>query len=70
MLYGDFPCNLLRYINVSSESTVGLEVCLLGIFFLKHVVRASRVINPFCGQGTILAVANYFGMPALGNWIK
>mmetsp|Transcript_23164 Transcript_23164/g.39201 ORF Transcript_23164/g.39201 Transcript_23164/m.39201 type:complete len:324 (-) Transcript_23164:81-1052(-) len=44
----------------------GLEVCLLGVLFLRHVVGAPLVLNPFCGHGTILAVANYFGMPARG----
>ena len=47
--------------------TSGLEVCLLGVLFLKFVVQTPRLLNPFCGQGTILAVANYFGLPATGR---
>jgi hypothetical protein len=29
-------------------------------------VNATCIINPFCGQGTILAVADYFGVPSVG----
>jgi hypothetical protein len=51
----------------SGGGGAGLEVCVLGVLFLRHVVRAPRVLNPFCGQGTILAVANHFGLPATGE---
>lgn len=34
--------------------------------FLAEETATRRVVDPFCGQGTILAVANRFGFEALG----
>ena len=48
------------------QKAIGLEACVLGIAFLMNVAKTSIVINPFCGHGTILAVANYFHVAALG----
>lgn len=48
------------------EKATGLEACLLCLAFLRYVVNAPCVINPFCGKGTILAVANYFGLRSIG----
>lgn len=48
------------------EKATGLEACLLCIAFLRYVVNTSCVLNPFCGKGTILAVANYFGLQSIG----
>lgn len=45
---------------------IGLDACILGVAFLRDVVGTPLVIDPFCGHGTILAVANYFGLPSLG----
>ncbi|KAJ1417029.1 hypothetical protein B484DRAFT_434359 [Ochromonadaceae sp. CCMP2298] len=44
----------------------GLHSCVLGVSFLKDVVHTGCVVSPFCGHGTILAVANYFALPAFG----
>jgi tRNA G10 N-methylase Trm11 len=33
---------------------------------LKQDVRATLVVDPFCGHGTVLAVANALGLDALG----
>jgi hypothetical protein len=48
------------------DKATGLEACVLCIAFLRYVVNATCIINPFCGQGTILAVADYFGVPSVG----
>jgi hypothetical protein len=48
------------------EKATGLEACILCIAFLRYIVNTNCVINPFCGQGTILAVADYFGVPSVG----
>lgn len=48
------------------EKATGLEACILCVSFLKTVIDAPLVINPFCGRGTILAVCDYFDLPSLG----
>ena len=45
---------------------VGIDTAILGIQFLKYAAKASLVIDPFCGVGTILAVANYYGLDSFG----
>lgn len=44
---------------------IGLDSCILGLEFLK-ASEVQCVIDPFCGQGTVLAVANAFGMKSIG----
>lgn len=48
------------------EKATGLNACILGVSFLHYVVKAPVIINPFCGRGTILAVANCFGVASVG----
>lgn len=48
------------------DKATGLEACILCIAFLKYVVNAPCIFNPFCGHGTILAVSDYFGVPSVG----
>jgi hypothetical protein len=38
----------------------------VGVRFLRDVAGASLIFDPFCGQGTVLAMANALGMHALG----
>jgi hypothetical protein len=44
----------------------GLHSCIVGVSFLQSVVHTKCIVSPFCGHGTILAVANYLGLPAVG----
>lgn len=44
----------------------GLDSCFVGIMFLKDVANASGIIDPFAGQGTVLAMANSVGLPSIG----
>lgn len=48
------------------EKATGIDACILGIAFLINVVQCEEVLNLFCGHGTILAVANYFHLKAVG----
>jgi hypothetical protein len=48
------------------EKATGLNACIIGVAFLHYIVKTPVVINPFCGRGTILAVANCFGVAAVG----
>jgi len=45
---------------------IGLDCCYVGMMFLKEIAKASIVFDPFCGQGTVLAMANALGMDSKG----
>ncbi|MFZ4713178.1 MAG: SAM-dependent methyltransferase [Bacteriovoracaceae bacterium] len=48
------------------ERGMGLEVSLLIAKFIKKETQTKLVINPFCGEGSMLAAANYQGLDAIG----
>lgn len=48
------------------ERGMGAEACLLIAQFLKNETTSHTIINPFCGQGGMLAVANALGINAVG----
>eukprot|EP01040_Poterioochromonas_malhamensis_P012839 gene12839-14067_t len=45
---------------------LGLDCCYAGVMFLKEVGQADCILDPFCGYGTILAMANAVGVNAKG----
>eukprot|EP01032_Pedospumella_encystans_P015450 gene15450-17670_t len=45
---------------------IGLDSCFVGIMFLIDVANATGIIDPFAGQGTVLAMANSVGLPSIG----
>ena len=45
---------------------IGIDATILGVSFLKYTAKEERIIDPFCGYGTVLAVANYMDIHALG----
>ncbi len=45
---------------------MGTRACEAACRFLRDESRATRVVDPFCGKGTVLAVANALGLDALG----
>jgi len=46
---------------------MGLKACVLAVRFIKRVVTGcTLVVDPFCGKGSVLAVANEFGLDSLG----
>lgn len=45
---------------------MGVAACRLACRFLKDETPTRLVVDPFCGHGTVLAVANTFGFDALG----
>jgi hypothetical protein len=45
---------------------MGVEACRLACRFLKEETTTRVVVDPFCGRGTALAVANEYGFAALG----
>jgi hypothetical protein len=45
---------------------IGIDCCYAGVIFLRDIARAKTIIDPFCGQGTVLAMANALGVGAKG----
>jgi hypothetical protein len=45
---------------------MGTDACRLACRFLKEETSTRLVVDPFCGHGTVLAVANAMGFDALG----
>lgn len=45
---------------------MGLEASLVASNFIKKHTDCTTLINPFCGEGSVLAAANYTGLNAIG----
>lgn len=48
------------------ERGMGLEACLLIAQFLKEETNTLTLLQPFCGQGSMLAVAEAYGLSSIG----
>jgi hypothetical protein len=49
-----------------SSKSMGVAACRLACRFLREETETRTVVDPFCGHGTALAVANAFGFDAIG----
>jgi hypothetical protein len=49
-----------------SIRSMGVNACKVACRFLREETRTRTVVDPFCGLGTALAVANAFGFDAVG----
>jgi hypothetical protein len=45
---------------------MGVEACRVACSWLKGETATRTVVDPFCGRGTVLAVANAMGLDAIG----
>ena len=45
---------------------MGLEACILACEITKAYTNSHTIVDPFCGHGTVLAVANELGFSAIG----
>lgn len=45
---------------------MGVRACAHAVRFARDYLAAKMIIDPFCGVGTVLAVANALGISALG----
>jgi hypothetical protein len=48
------------------SQAMGLAACDLACRYIKEHTQSSTLVDPFCGVGTVLAVANQFGLHAVG----
>lgn len=52
--------------EMSWSKAMGVEACKLACRFLRDETATKIVVDPFCGNGTALAVANAYGFDAIG----
>ena len=45
---------------------MGLDNCLMITKFIKTQTSSKKIVHPFCGEGAILAAANFNGLVGLG----
>lgn len=45
---------------------MGVEACKLACRFIAEQTKTRTIIDPFCGRGMVLAVANWMGLDAVG----
>jgi len=48
------------------QKSMGVAACKDACLFIKHETTTTKVVDPFCGYGTVLAVANALGLDAVG----
>ena len=48
------------------SKAMGVEACRVACRYLRDETATRIVVDPFCGRGTVLAVANAMGFDALG----
>ena len=48
------------------HKAMGVNACLEACRFVLHETPTRTIVDPFCGWGTVLAVANALGMHAVG----
>lgn len=52
--------------TMSFSRAMGLEAARLACAYLRAATKTRIVVDPFCGQGGVLAVANAMGFDAIG----
>jgi hypothetical protein len=45
---------------------MGIKACQVSVNFVKNHTSTKTIVDPFCGHGTVLAVANALGLDAIG----
>lgn len=45
---------------------MGIQACRVACEFIRSETDTRTVVNPFCGHGSVLAMANYLGLDAIG----
>jgi tRNA G10 N-methylase Trm11 len=52
--------------EVTGTRGMGVEACRVACRFVAEQTSTRTVVDPFCGHGTVLAVANELGLDAVG----
>ncbi|MFY9622482.1 MAG: DNA methyltransferase [Pyrinomonadaceae bacterium] len=48
------------------KNGMGINAASVAVRFAKHNAKTTTIYDPFCGQGTVLAVANALGLDSIG----
>jgi hypothetical protein len=48
------------------KKSMGVSACLDACRFIQRETTSTVIVDPFCGFGTVLAVANHLGLSAVG----
>lgn len=48
------------------ERGMGIDACIMIAKYIRDNTSTRTIVHPFCGQGGMLAVANAFGLSAIG----
>jgi hypothetical protein len=51
---------------VPGRKAMGVNACLAACRFVRDATPTRTIVDPFCGWGTVLAVANAIGLDAIG----
>ena len=51
---------------MSWSKAMGVNACRLACEFLRDETETRVVVDPFCGRGTVLSIANELGLDAIG----
>lgn len=62
----DAPDVLERIGDMTWSRAIGLDVARLAVAWLRDHAAARLIVDPFCGVGTVLAVAGELGLDAVG----
>ncbi len=45
---------------------MGFDACVMAVKYAKKF-GSTCIVDPFCGKGSVLAIANHFGMNSIGG---
>ena len=67
LLKGQSTADVLpRLGEMTWARAMGVEACLAATRFIRDLAHSHTVLDPFCGVGSALAVANQLGLDAIG----
>jgi hypothetical protein len=67
LLKGQSTADVLpRLGEMTWARAMGVEACLMACTFVRDLAKSHTVLDPFCGVGSALAVANQLGLEAIG----
>lgn len=52
--------------HMTWSQAMGLEACQMACDYVRSHTSSRTIVDPFCGYGSVLAVANYVGLDAFG----
>lgn len=45
---------------------MGFDACVMAVKYAKKF-GSKCILDPFCGKGSVLAIANYYGLDSVGG---